>query len=367
MSDDQSLLGAEMARLTELFVEAGGLPLAIDALQPADVLLDLYGEDIRGRAFVTSDGLSELMLRPDFTAPVVARHMAVGAEPARYTYAGPVWRKLGSGGNRAREFQQVGFELFDRSDVAEADAEVFALISKSVEGYGLSAATGDMGIMIAALDAIDISDGRRAALRRHLWRPKRFRALLTGFSKPGTISDKRAALLQAHRDDQLDQLLAAKTAQGVRDTDEIKDRTAELAREAQTDPMAAEQVALLDAISALKGTARDVLERLDLIGQSLPKMKGAIEALERRLDALDRRGVDTQSLGFEVSYGRTTLEYYDGFVFGFFAPNRPNLPVIASGGRYDALTRQLGQGQSIPAVGGVVRPQSLLGLRGDAS
>jgi len=224
-----------------------------------------------------------------------------------------------------------------------------------------------MGIIIAALNAIDISDARRAALRRHLWRPKRFRALLTGFSKPGIISEKRATLLQAHKDSGLDDLLAAQTEQGVRDVDEIKARTAELAEEAKTEPMAPEQVALLDAIFALTGTARNVLERLDLIGQSLPKMKGAIETLEKRLDALDRRGIDTGKLGFEVSYGRTTLEYYDGFVFGFFAPNRPDLPVVASGGRYDALTQQLGQGQSIPAVGGVVRPQSLLALRGEAS
>jgi len=174
-------------------------------------------------------------------------------------------------------------------------------------------------------------------------------------------------LLQAHKDSGLDDLLAAQTEQGVRDVDEIKARTAELAEEAKTEPMAPEQVALLDAIFALTGTARNVLERLDLIGQSLPKMKGAIETLEKRLDALDRRGIDTGKLGFEVSYGRTTLEYYDGFVFGFFAPNRPDLPVVASGGRYDALTQQLGQGQSIPAVGGVVRPQSLLALRGEAS
>ena len=34
----------------------------------------------------------------------------------------------------------------------------------------------------------------------------------------------------------------------------------------------------------------------------------------------------------------------------------PALPPVASGGRYDALTAVLGQGRSIPAVGGVIRP-----------
>ena len=56
------------------------------------------------------------------------------------------------------------------------------------------------------------------------------------------------------------------------------------------------------------------------------------------------------------------MEYYDGFVFGLYAEARPDLPPIASGGRYDALTRQLGQGAEIPAVGGVLRPDLMLML-----
>ena len=68
------------------------------------------------------------------------------------------------------------------------------------------------------------------------------------------------------------------------------------------------------------------------------------------------------ALEFEGSYGRTTLEYYDGFVFGFYAEGRPDLPPVATGGRYDALTRQLGQGRAIPAVGGVIRPELALAI-----
>ncbi|MDH5798790.1 MAG: ATP phosphoribosyltransferase regulatory subunit, partial [Paracoccaceae bacterium] len=53
----------------------------------------------------------------------------------------------------------------------------------------------------------------------------------------------------------------------------------------------------------------------------------------------------------------------DGFVFGFYAADRPELPPLATGGRYDALTAVLGQGRSIPAVGGVVRPGLVLQLK----
>ena len=42
------------------------------------------------------------------------------------------------------------------------------------------------------------------------------------------------------------------------------------------------------------------------------------------------------------------------------AIDRADLPAVASGGRYDALTRALGQGDTIPAVGGVIRPTQAL-------
>ena len=73
---------------------AGAVPVEADILQPAETLLDLYGEDIRARAYVTHDPLrGEMMLRPDFTVPVVQAHMAHGADPARYAYMGEVFRR----------------------------------------------------------------------------------------------------------------------------------------------------------------------------------------------------------------------------------------------------------------------------------
>ena len=34
------------------------------------------------------------------------------------------------------------------------------------------------------------------------------------------------------------------------------------------------------------------------------------------------RGIDAERLPFEASYGRTSMEYYDGFVFGFYAEHK---------------------------------------------
>ena len=173
---------AEALRLRAAFEAAGAAVIEADVLQPAETLLDLYGEDIRGRAYVTADPLrGEMMLRPDFTVPVVQMHMAEGADPARYTYAGEVFRKQEAHSRRASEYMQVGYELFDGSDPAHADAEVFALFSQILAPLGLRAATGDIGLLRAAVGGLTTTDTRKAALLRHLWRPRRFRALLDRF------------------------------------------------------------------------------------------------------------------------------------------------------------------------------------------
>jgi ATP phosphoribosyltransferase regulatory subunit len=95
---------------------------------------------------------------------------------------------------------------------------------------------------------------------------------------------------------------------------------------------------------------------------ALPAIGPAVDRFAERLAALAARGIDTGSLPFEASHGQSTLEYYDGFVFSFHA-DRPGWPAVASGGRYDVLTAVLGQGRSIPAVGGILRPELTARLR----
>ena len=174
---------AKAASLRALFEAQGAAVVEPPILQPAETLLDLYGEDIRARAYVTSDAMrGEQMLRPDYTLPVVQMHMAHGADPARYTYAGEVFRRQERDPNRANEYIQTGYEVFDRGDPAAADAEVFALIQGALEGLPVTAVTGDIGILMAAVAGLDTSASRKAALMRHIWRPRRFRALLDRYA-----------------------------------------------------------------------------------------------------------------------------------------------------------------------------------------
>ncbi len=342
---------------------AGAVPVAADILQPAETLLDLYGEDIRARAYVTHDpDLGEMMLRPDFTVPVVQAHMRGGAEPARYCYAGPVFRK--QSGGRAREYLQVGYELFARDDPARADAEVFALFARLLAPYDLRPVTGDIGILKAAVAGLETSIERKSALMRHIWHPKRFRALLERMGGRGPLAEARAELVSNLRAARAEALIAeAGQMVGLRSADEIGARIATLLHDAEAPPIPREQVQALERLLSLAAPARAALGGMRARGWAAlaPALAPALDRLEARLEALDAAGVDTAHLPFEASFGRTTMEYYDGFVFGFL-PARGDLPPVATGGRYDALTAVLGQGQAIPAVGGVIRPALLEAL-----
>ncbi|MEO1679385.1 MAG: ATP phosphoribosyltransferase regulatory subunit [Pseudomonadota bacterium] len=350
-------------------IGAAAVPVETDILQPAGTLLDLYGEDIRARAYTTADPVrGEQMLRPDFTVPIVQMHMANGAEPARYAYAGEVFRRQEvPEPGRPAEFVQVGLEVFDGTDPAARDADVFVAIHTALAPLGLRAAMGDIGLLSAAVGGLSLSDRRRAALMRHLWRPHRFRALLTRFAGQRPVSAARAALLERVAAEGPEAAVAeAGPLQGKRTAAEVAARLRALAEDAEEPPLPARELDLIDDLLAVRAAPPDALERLHDLTVDLPALEPAVDRLDARFRALAAQGVDLAQLEFEASYGRTTLEYYDGMVFGLYAARRPDLPPVASGGRYDALTRRLGQGREIPAVGGVIRPGLVLDLGGAA-
>ena len=362
IAHDLARLRAETARLLEVFTGAGATEVEPAALLDAETLLDLYGEDIRTRAYTTQDPVEgERMLRPDFTVPVVQMHVAMGQEPARYAYAGPVWRRQEPGSERATEYLQVGYELFDRGNAQAGEAEVFGLITGALSGQGLTISTGDLGVLRAAVASLRVSDRRRATLMRHIWRPARFAALVARFASPMRTTETRAALLDAARAGEaaLDALItAAGPEHGVRSRAEISARAAWLADDASEAPLSQEEQSALDAVGALTGTVAAMPDALTPLSEVLPGLTNAAERIALRNEAFAARGIDPAALPFSARFGQTTLEYYDGFVFGLSDPARPDLPPIASGGRYDALTRALGEG--IPAVGGIIRPEALL-------
>lgn len=329
---------AEADRLRAGFEARGAEVFEADILQPAGALLDLYGEDIRARAFVTHDPLQgEMMLRPDFTVPLVQRHLETKSA-TRYTYAGEVFRRQEDDDTRPREYIQVGFEIFGGG--IEADAEVFAAMSDALGGLPVDATIGDFGVLTAAIESLDTPDRRKAALLRHIWRPRRFDALLDRFSRPAPPPPEPPSKDIIHV--------------GLRTREEIAARIALLAEEAKTPPIDRAELTRLRALEQIDEIALDAVRKLATLGET-----ASSERLAATLDAISDHGVDPAGIRFQASFGLTSLEYYSGFVFGFRASGHAP---AATGGRYDLLTGTLNGGAPVPAVGGIVRPEVVLAL-----
>lgn len=140
------------------FERAGYVRVAPAILQPAEPFLDLSGEDIRKRMYLTTDPQGrELCLRPDLTIPVSRDYLASPAAgaPQALCYLGPVFRHRAEG---AAEFLQAGIESFGRPDRAAADAEMLTLGLEATAHYGLGAPDIRMGdvALFSALSLIHI-------------------------------------------------------------------------------------------------------------------------------------------------------------------------------------------------------------------
>ncbi len=344
----KSDIRAEADRLRAGFEARGAAVFEADILQHAGALLNLYGEDIRARAFVTQDPLKgEMMLRPDFTVPLVQRHLEMGAKPAVYTYAGEVFRRQEEDENRPSEYIQVGYERIGDADTKVADADVFKAFSTALGDLPVVSTIGDLGLIESAVRGLDTPQRRKDALLRHIWRPTRFNALLDRFSIP-------AQSPPLPPDPDLPHV-------GLRSRKEISQRIAVLAEEAETPPLSQADVGRLRGLMAIKDSLPKALERLEIIADGSASVTQALDGFRALCQALKAQGIDTTNVMFDATFGLTTLEYYTGFVFGFAAPG---YAPVATGGRYDLLTRALSDGRHIPAVGGVIRPEIALDIRG---
>src|SRR5260370_24741897 len=132
---------AKAQALVTSFERAGHGRVEPASLQPAEPFLDLSGEDIRKRMYLTVDPQGhELCLRPDLTIPVSRDYLASAqaGKPAGFCYLGPVFRHRE---NEPSEFLQAGFQSLGRTDISAADAPMRALGLPATSQYSLAAPT----------------------------------------------------------------------------------------------------------------------------------------------------------------------------------------------------------------------------------
>ena len=354
---DSSNLGLEIRRIDTIFTKAGLKEISVPSLLNSSDLVDLYGEDLKLRAYTTSDPVrGEQILRPDFTVPILLKHLRDNSLQAKYFYSGNVWRRQNFKSIIPNEQYQMGFELFDskKTKSISSDVEAYLLINKILSKYKVNSVTGDVQVLTSAINDLDISDYKKTSLKRHLWRPKRFMRLLDLYSKRKSSGRNNHSLKSANLSLWKEKLLGIESFYGARTKTDIKERIEILDQELSQNLIASSEknflLKLMRFQSSLREAPKSILS-LSMVGGTFRK---AIENFERRVELLSEH-VDTKTVKFQVIYGLTTLEYYDGFVFGFQF-DHGKYPPIAQGGRYDSLCSSLSKkGKSICAIGSMLR------------
>jgi ATP phosphoribosyltransferase regulatory subunit len=369
----QSVPDARARALVASYERAGYVRVSPAILQPAEPFLDLSGEDIRKRMYLTADPHGrELCLRPDLTIPVSRDYLASpqAGKAAGFCYLGAVFRHRSGG---ASEFLQAGIESFGRADVAAADAEMLALGLEATGHYGLATPDirlGDVGLFGALIAALDLAPAWKRRLIKDFNHKKSLAqdldrlTISASHARPeyqGVLaalagSDPKAA--HALVTDLLS--IAGITAVGGRSVGEIADRFLEQAALGAQTALPRETRALIERFLSISGDPDEAVATLRAFASDTKlKLDGALDLFESRTGFLAVRGIDVGRIRFSTAFGRG-LDYYTGFVFELHdAGEGENGPVVA-GGRYDGLLSRLGSATPIPAVGFAVWIERLM-------
>lgn len=358
---------ARIEAVLTLFKDAGHAFVNPPILQPADVFLDLTGEDIRRRLYLTqgSDG-TDLCLRPDFTIPVCRQHVASGGAklPAAYCYNGPVFRQRPDG---LGEIPQLGAESLGRTDTAQADADLLALSVRALDAFGAANThirIGDETLFAAVLAGLGLPSVWQRRLRDLFGETDKLMAAIDrmagGSSTDDDSRDVRLGFLSALEgadpeaahavvEDLLS--IAGISAVGGRTPSEIADRFLEQAALASAGRGHEMAAASLRAYLTLKAGGAEAVPSLRAFSSAHGlDLAAPIDAFEQRLAALEAKGIAPSSLSFAAEFGRR-LDYYSGFVFEIHSATGETSGPLVGGGRYDRLLTLLGAGANVPGIG----------------
>ncbi|MBN8937072.1 MAG: ATP phosphoribosyltransferase regulatory subunit [Rhizobiales bacterium] len=361
---DNSQSDGRAETLVAAYERAGYRRLMPPILQPAEPFLDLSGEDIRKRIYLTADADGrELCLRPDLTIPVSRDYLASpeAGTPQGFCYWGPVYRDRGA---LPAEMMQAGIESFGRPDIAAADAEMLALGLDAVVHYGIASPEiriGDVGLFTALIAALDLAPAWKRRLVKNFNRKTSLAHDLDVLTLGGTAkhpeyqgvlaalagSDPKAA--RALVTDLLS--IAGISTVGGRTVGEIAERFLEQSALGAATTLPRETRTLIEKFLAVSGDPDEAAAELRALAASAGlKLDPALDLFESRTGFLAARGLDIGRIRFSTAFGRG-LDYYTGFVFELHDPAAPPNGPLVAGGRYDELLTRLGAKTPIAAVG----------------
>ena len=349
------LFGDIRAASTNPFIAQGFTPLDMPILQPAAPFINLMGEEMRRRLYLFTDPRGEaLCLRPDLTVPSALAYLDAHyfGKRAQFCYEGVAFRYQVRDAQKPQEFMQCGIEIIggDNDSSAADDAHVLGLLLEAVRGSGVrdfEIHVNHLGLMPAFLNGLASHSAPRSAL--HMPTQARLR-LLRDYKQGGNMQDALARLMQAQSGTYPADIMPEKGGDveiAGRRLSEIRARLNTL-NQAPAEQLTRAHADIIERFMSLQGSpdaviagARELAQQdnlLDYFSAYWRDLAGAI-------------GVPMAALRLNVGQGRK-MAYYTGFSFEVHVPALGAQSMVAAGGRYDNLLRDLGAGRDCPAIGG---------------
>ena len=368
--------------ILKLMAGYGYLRLETPILEPTELFLRKSGGELASRIYSFTDpGSNSVSLRPEFTSSIMRHYLEHAAEvdlPARWQYAGPVFRHEVSNAQVSGQFTQIGAELVGSSSVI-ADVEVIGLAAQVLAQLRVAEwrmELADLDVLNSVLDAVGVSERARSfiissvpqlsegrqAVPRVLTEASRLH--LTGHNgEDQYLSQAIDGLDDVRAKEVLRGLLHWGTADqlGQRKPDEVVDRLLRKLRGGDSEDKLRRGLELASDLAAVQGEPEAALQAAGNVVKDAGADGAAFQRLSELLELLtsDAEIAGHLVLNFGLFRG---LEYYNGIVFELKHP--ASTDALGGGGRYDGLARSLGNQKPVPALGFACNLEAILAVSG---
>ena len=349
------------ADLASYFATTSSEAVDIPILQPADPFLDMAGEDLRSRIFLTeNENGDSLCLRPEFTIPVCRNHIALNAAtPKRYSYIGEVFRQRREGGT---SFHQAGIEDLGGDNEPASDArslsDALNAVHQAAPNASLQVLLGDQSVFEAVLASLGLPRGWQKKLARAFGSVELLEQALQDLASPrlgNVIPERLRQIVDEQGEDALVTALAQEMqVAGIspaagRSPSEIARRLMEKQQLAAVQLADRVLTALKTFLSIRVPLEQATVQLTEFAEQNGLDLGAALQSFGKRVEEMRKTGIDLAIITYDAGFGRP-LDYYTGLVYEITSRDA-DCGVIVGGGRYDRLLTMLGAKERISGVG----------------
>ena len=374
-------------KLLHLIGSYGYTFLDLPILESTDLLLRKSGGDLASQiySFLDPAGAS-VSLRPEFTSSLMQYFLDQPEPrdmPARWQYAGPVFRFGGPGTDTDPQFTQVGAELIGASGVL-ADAELVTLASEVLLSLGIDDFTvqlADLQVLNSLLEVVRISDRARSFVAANIPAMRSGeesvtslldRAMNLHLVGQGAADRNLAPAIAGLDDDQARSVLHGFLSWsgsdllqlGQRDPDEVVERLLRKLR-GSDDPSELERALhLAHALANVRGEPESGVAQARQVLSSSSADPAPLDRLEELVRLLTGQPALRDSIRLDFGLMRG-IAYYNGIVFEVAHPSLS--ASLGGGGRYDSLALAFGNPDPVPALGFACNLNAIMELADDRS